>query len=205
MSAPSGGGKRGRRKRTDTVADVLDAHEAAELLGAHVESVRRLARRGALPGYKIGKDWRFKRDALTRWSETHHERQRPPNILLVDDEIGIRLSFGVLLKAEGYRVSTAADGVEALVQMGQNSFDLVLLDLQMPVMDGPTTLEEIRKRHGSIAVIVLTAYPDSELMAHALQSSPVMMLAKPASPRQVVACVRLILNGVRPDLSPSRF
>ena len=49
--------------------EVLDAHEAATLLSAHVETVRRLARRGDLPSFKVGKDWRFTREALVRWSE----------------------------------------------------------------------------------------------------------------------------------------
>jgi excisionase family DNA binding protein len=183
---------------------VLDAREAAEFLGAHVESVRRLARKGALPGYKIGKDWRFRREALTRWSETHHQRHRPPSILLVDDEPGIRDAYGPILQEEGYQVSTAASGVEALKWMEAAPFDLVILDLRMPLMDGPTTLGEIRKRHGPVAVIVLTGYPDSDLMARALRYSPVMMLSKPAKPHQVVGCVRLMLNGAHGGDTPPR-
>jgi excisionase family DNA binding protein len=48
---------------------VLNAKEAAEYLKAHVETVRRMARRGEIPAFKLGKDWRFHLDALRRWSE----------------------------------------------------------------------------------------------------------------------------------------
>src|SRR4051812_39653072 len=50
--------------------EALTGQEAAALLNAHVETVRRLARRGELPSFKIGKDWRFNREALLRWSES---------------------------------------------------------------------------------------------------------------------------------------
>ncbi|MBI4776937.1 MAG: helix-turn-helix domain-containing protein [Deltaproteobacteria bacterium] len=48
--------------------DVLNAKEAADLLRAHVETIRRMARRGDIPAFKMGKDWRFHRQALLRWS-----------------------------------------------------------------------------------------------------------------------------------------
>lgn len=49
--------------------DVLNAKEAADYLKAHVETVRRMARRGEIPAFKVGKDWRFHKDALRRWAE----------------------------------------------------------------------------------------------------------------------------------------
>jgi len=57
-------------------SDVLNTREAADYLRAHVETVRRLARRGDIPAYKIGKDWRFRRKALLRWADTHYLRYR---------------------------------------------------------------------------------------------------------------------------------
>jgi len=50
-------------------SDVLNAKEAAEYLKAHVETVRRMARRGEIPAFKVGKDWRFHKKALQQWSE----------------------------------------------------------------------------------------------------------------------------------------
>jgi len=50
-------------------SDVLNAKEAAEYLKAHVETVRRMARRGEIPAFKVGKDWRFHKELLRQWSE----------------------------------------------------------------------------------------------------------------------------------------
>jgi excisionase family DNA binding protein len=49
--------------------DVSNAKEAAAFLKAHVETIRRLARRGEIPAFKVGRDWRFHQDAVRRWSE----------------------------------------------------------------------------------------------------------------------------------------
>ena len=54
--------------------DVLTTKEAAAFLRAHVETIRRLARRRQIPAFKVGKDWRFHRDALRRWYEGQHAR-----------------------------------------------------------------------------------------------------------------------------------
>lgn len=51
---------------------VLNAKEAAEYFKAHVETVRRMARRGEIPAFKVGKDWRFQKEALKKWTETQH-------------------------------------------------------------------------------------------------------------------------------------
>ncbi len=50
--------------------DVLNTKEAAAFLGAHIETIRRLARRGEIPAYKIGKDWRYRKKALLEWVES---------------------------------------------------------------------------------------------------------------------------------------
>jgi len=87
-------------------------------------------------------------------------------------------------------VIQAADGLQALAAMQQQKPDLVLLDLKMPVMDGPATLKEIRAQWKRLPVIILTGYPDSDLMSRALESSPVTLLAKPVEPDHIMTAVR---------------
>ena len=53
-------------------SDVWNAKETAECLKAHVETVQRMARRGEIPAFKVGKDWRFHKEALRKWTETQH-------------------------------------------------------------------------------------------------------------------------------------
>ena len=94
---------------------------------------------------------------------------------------------------EGFRSLTAPGGAEALEIFQRDVPDLVILDLRMPGMDGPTVLREIRKGWGAIPVIILTGYPDSELMNRALEYSPITLLAKPAAAEKIAATVKGIL------------
>jgi excisionase family DNA binding protein len=55
-----------------TETDVINAREAAVFLKAHVETIRRMARRGEIPAFKVGKDWRFHKNALQIWSDGQH-------------------------------------------------------------------------------------------------------------------------------------
>ena len=172
----------------------LDIHGAAELLGAHEQTVRRMARSGEIPAYRIGRAWRFSEVALRRWVETQQRNQQGAQILVVDDEEAIRRTLGRLLAREGYIVSTAADGVEALECMRETPPDVVILDLKMKGMDGPTTLGEIRRRWEDIPVVILSGYTDSELMTEALRHSPLTVVAKPIEPGLLVSTLRQMLR-----------
>jgi len=174
---------------------MLSAKEAAELLCVHVETIRRMARRGDIPTCKVGKLWRIPKDALLDWAETHHLPRSAPRIIVVDDDQVVRDSLGLLLGNRGYRTSAAPDGAAALALMRGEPPDLVLLDLEMPGMSGPAVLQAIRSAHGAVPVVILTGYPDGELMTEAVRYGPLLVLAKPADAEQVVEAVRLALNG----------
>src|SRR5271170_3010377 len=79
-------------------------------------------------------------------------------ILIIDDEAGIRESLEVLLSLEGYTIDTAPDGEAGLNALGQRSYDLVLLDLALPGMNGIEVLGQIRERYPDLPVIMITAY-----------------------------------------------
>lgn len=163
-----------RRSRGPEMAgrNVLDAQEAAALLGAHVETLRRLARKGAVPAYKIGKDWRFNKQTLTRWLENQQGRNQAPLVLVVDDERSIRTVFTAFLEQDGYRVATAEDGQQALAAVHRALPDVVLLDLMLPDMHGVDVLKALRSLKPNLPVIMITGYPDSRLIAEALRSPP---------------------------------
>ncbi len=175
-------------------ANILTTREAADLLRAHVETVRRLARRGEIPAYKIGKDWRFRRDALLRWTETHRFRRRERHVLVVDDEEIVRDTFSRMLRVGGLEAATASTGGEALELMRRDTPDVVILDLKMPGMGGPATLKQIREDYEQMPVVIITGYPDSELMHEALKYSPLMVLAKPIGLHPLLAAMRLALG-----------
>jgi PAS domain S-box-containing protein len=112
------------------------------------------------------------------------------HVLIVDDDCAVRETLRLVLEEQNFEVTTAEGGTEALQLMGENTPEVVVLDLMMAGLDGPSTLKEIRMNWGLIPVIVYTGYPDSELMREAMESSPFTLLAKPCPSKRFVATVR---------------
>jgi len=177
--------------------DILDSKEAAKLLQLHEDTIRRLTREGKIPAFRVGGRWRYDRRALSEWASAQDSNApaAQKTVLMIDDEESMRYMTGLVLTDEGFNFVSAAGGEEALVMMEQDLPDIVLLDLQMPDLDGAATLKRIRERHGDIPVIVVTGYPDSDLMSKALEDGPFMLLAKPIDPKQLVVGIETAMIG----------
>jgi excisionase family DNA binding protein len=169
---------------------VFDIHEAAAFLGAHEQTIRRLARRGAIPCFKVGRDWRFRREALVKWSEAQPSGAATCSVLIIDDEERVCRMMGKILERIGCVVRQTTRAKEGLELVREDAPDVILLDLVMPDMNGPRFLAELRKTHPELPVV--TGYPDSELMAQASQYAPVMMLAKPVERELLERTVRVV-------------
>ena len=115
-------------------------------------------------------------------------------ILIVDDEPRIRELIREHLQYAGYTCEEAADGSAALAQVTSSSFDLVILDLMMPFMDGMTCLREMRGRHINTPVIILTARGEEYDKLAGLEAGADDYVVKPFSPRELVARVRAVLR-----------
>ena len=104
-----------------------------------------------------------------------HER-----VLLVDDEVDFTVVFKERLEARGLSVVTAAGGPEAVAAVRKKTFDMIILDLQMPGMDGIETLKEILKLDEKAQVILLTGHATSKKGVEAIKHGAVDFLEKPA-------------------------
>jgi len=111
-------------------------------------------------------------------------------ILIVDDEARILLLLQSLLKANGYDVVTAKDGIQALDFLKKEAFDVVLSDLRMSPMDGMTLFREIKTVNASIPVILLTAYASVETAIEAMKSGAFDYLTKPFKVDEMLATIR---------------
>jgi excisionase family DNA binding protein len=174
--------------------EVLNAQQTADFLGVHVETVRRLARRGDLPSLKVGKDWRFRKGALLRWSEDQERGGSRYSVLVVDDEEPICRAMTKILERFGCRVRQATDGRMGLQLVRHETPDVILLDLLMPDMNGPQFLAELRTTHADLPVVVVTGYPDGELMLEAARHPPVMVLPKPVNGELLERALRVALG-----------
>lgn len=101
------------------------------------------------------------------------------SILLVDDEEGIRKVLGITLADAGYRVTTAADGEEAMRRFAEERPDIVLTDIKMPGMSGLELLESIKSRDSEVEVIMLTGHGDMELAIQSLKRDATDFITKP--------------------------
>jgi DNA-binding NtrC family response regulator len=110
-------------------------------------------------------------------------------ILIVDDEKNIRATLGRGLRLEGYATLEAGDGEEALQRLQTDAVDLILLDLQMPVLDGFEFLERLRDAGRSIPVIVLTAHGSIDRAVRAVHLGAHDFIEKPPSMERILLTV----------------
>jgi DNA-binding NtrC family response regulator len=108
------------------------------------------------------------------------------SVLIVDDEEVVRQSC--LRSLEGTRcdVEAVPDGNEALRAMERAAFDLVMLDLRMPGIDGMTVLRTIKQRWPESEVVVITGYPSIESAKEAIRLGACDYLAKPVGPDEII-------------------
>jgi len=124
-------------------------------------------------------------------------------ILVVDDELQIvRVARSYLEKA-GYRVLTASNGREALFIARHEKPDLVVLDLQMPEMDGLEFTRRVRAEQPDIAIIMLTARVEEVDRILGLELGADDYMTKPFSPRELVARVRTVLRRSQSTPAPT--
>src|SRR5215211_4237157 len=112
-------------------------------------------------------------------------------ILIVDDEATIRLTLGTLLKRAGYEVTPAENGHEAIALLEQQRFDLMLVDLKMPEMDGMQVVAAARQRQADLAIIVLTGHGSLETAVEGLHQGVFDYLLKTTEPAQVIERVKI--------------
>jgi len=111
-------------------------------------------------------------------------------ILVADDDRTTRLLISELLRAEKFTVATAADGADALKQLKNGKFDLLLLDIWMPKKNGLKVLAELRKRKSRTKVIVMTADDAPQTLLAAIREQAYQYVSKPVDPPALIAVVK---------------
>ena len=129
---------------------------------------------------------------------------KPASILITDDESNIRMMLRTALESDGYAVEEAANGREALEAMHRSVPDLVVLDLNMPVLDGMAVLEQMKTLSASTRprVIVLTAYGSIPAAVKATRLGALDFLEKPITPADLRESVRSVLCEPELDVAP---
>ncbi|MCL4501798.1 MAG: sigma-54 dependent transcriptional regulator [Deltaproteobacteria bacterium] len=116
------------------------------------------------------------------------------NLLVVDDEAGHRQMLLAYLEDEGFKVSEAPDGLKAVSAVQERAFDLVLLDLKMPGMDGLEALRRMREITSAMPIIMMTAYGTIESAVEAIKSGATDFVAKPLDMEELTLKIRKALH-----------
>ncbi len=120
---------------------------------------------------------------------------QPPRILLVDDEQSVQTLLSYPLRSEGYEVVRALDGQEALERFGEGAFDLVVLDVMLPKLDGFEVCRQLRVRSG-VPIIMLTAKDEEIDKVLGLELGADDYITKPFSVREFRSRVKAMLRRV---------
>jgi signal transduction histidine kinase len=120
-----------------------------------------------------------------------------PRVLIVDDEQSIQVGSERILSRMGCQVLSAGRGEEGLEILAREPIGIVLLDMKMPGMDGMEVLQEIRKRHEEILVIVITGYATVETAIEAMKNGAYDFISKPFEPDQLRIVVNRAIERIR--------
>ena len=116
------------------------------------------------------------------------------HILVVDDDRVFRLSTAALLKGEGYRVTAAADAEEAVERLSRDRFDLIVLDLRMPGLDGIGLAEVLRTRGEGAPILMISGFGTVDAAVRALHGGVDDFLTKPVEPEVLIGRVADLLR-----------
>ena len=115
-------------------------------------------------------------------------------ILIADDEVNLCKILEAELRNVGYQVTVAYDGTQAVDKSKETDFDLIILDVRMPMMDGLSALREIRKYRKDTPIIIMTAYENHDTMASALSMGATACVIKPLDLDGLAALVKATLD-----------
>jgi len=118
-------------------------------------------------------------------------------ILIVDDSPTIRKLIGFILKKQEFMIAEAEDGIDAMEKLGSIEADLIIVDLNMPNMDGIQFVKNLRSNyyHMDTPVIMLTTTKDEDLKRDALLAGVNLFLNKPVQPNFLLYKVESLLKG----------
>ncbi len=170
--------------------ELITVKETAEYLRIPLPTVYYLVQRGQLPAVQIGGRWRVKKDSLDR-DILRKGAEGQPTVLILDDDKAMQEFFLRFLKKYGFSRVICGTAKEALAALRKQSFQMFFLDLKLPDMDGDEVFRETKAIDPDLPIVVITGYPDSDMIDRVLQDGPVMILKKPMDVEQLALTMRI--------------
>jgi excisionase family DNA binding protein len=171
--------------------NLLTVKETAKYLRIPLPTVYYLVQRGQLPAIQIGGRWRIKKNALDK-DILKEEKSGQPTVLVVDDDESLQNLFKLFLKKIGFSRVVVGTVKEAIAALEKQRFDLVFLDLKLP--DGPADddYDFVKREQPDCPIVIITGYPDSEMLDRILAKGPITVLKKPLKTEQLQQTVKIL-------------
>jgi two-component system response regulator PilR (NtrC family) len=117
------------------------------------------------------------------------EKPEKPSILIVEDDASIRETLRTILEQKGYRIDTAKDGQEGIQKSKAKFFNMALLDIKLPDMEGTKLLTLLHETTPKMIKIMITGYPSLENAVEALNQGADSYIIKPVRPEKLLALI----------------
>lgn len=171
--------------------NLLTVKETAKYLRIPLPTVYYLVQRGQLPAIQIGGRWRIKKASLDK-DILKEDKAGQPTVLVVDDDESLQNLFKIFLKKIGFSRIVVGTVKDAIAALEKQKFDLLFLDLKLP--DGPAddVYDVAKEADPNLPIVVITGYPDSEMLDRILAKGPVTVLKKPLKVEQLQQTVRIL-------------
>jgi len=176
---------------SETSHNLLTVKETAEYLRIPIPTVYYLVQRGQIPAIHIGGRWRIKKASLDR-DILRQEMWGQPTVLVVDHDPDLQELFKSFLRKIGFSRVVVGTAKDAISSLRIQKFDLMFLDLQLPDAPGDHVYKTAKQIDPDLNVIVITGYPDSEMLDRILQISPVTVLKKRLKIEQLKQTVKIL-------------
>ena len=169
----------------DTMGDdqFLTTEEVLSYLQINLRTIYRLLKARQIPAVRVGRQWRFRRADLDAWLAARAANGRDPitrpRILVVDDDPAVLELLGKSLQLSDYDADMASDGPSALERLAGSDYDLLIVDLKMPGMDGLSVIREARRRSLDLPVIIVTGFSTEANAIEAINLGVSGYLTKP--------------------------
>jgi excisionase family DNA binding protein len=171
--------------------NLLTVKETAKYLRIPLPTVYYLVQRGQLPAIQIGGRWRIKKSSLDK-DILKEDKSGQPTVLVVDDDESLQNLFKLFLKKIGFSRVVVGTVKEALVALEKQKFDLIFLDLKLPDGSADDVYDLAKTEQPECPIIIITGYPDSEMLNRILAKGPITVLKKPLKVEQLKETVRIL-------------
>lgn len=172
--------------------NLMTVKETAEYLRIPLPTVYYLVQRGQLPAIQIGGRWRIKKESLDRDVLRNEENGGQPTVLVVDDDENLQEMFKLFLKKAGFSRIVVGNGKDAVAALKKQKFDFCFLDLVLPDMSGDEIYKEAKTIDPELPIVIITGYPDSDMLDNILKMGPVTVLKKPLELDQLNQTLKML-------------